>query len=78
MPFYDYHCENCGNDLEVLQKISDPVLTDCPKCHQPALKKRIATSEFRLKGDGWYETDFKKEGRRHLHQGDKPASSSSD
>ena len=59
MPIYEYTCESCGHNLEAIQKMSDPVLTDCPECGKPALKKLISAAGFRLKGSGWYETDFK-------------------
>jgi len=76
MPFYEYRCEVCGADHEALQKISDPPLTDCPACGKPALKKRVSAAGFRLKGGGWYETDFKKQGqKRNLHDtGEKQSS----
>tara|TARA_B110000305_G_C19311218_1_gene574067 strand:+ start:649 stop:951 length:303 start_codon:yes stop_codon:yes gene_type:complete len=59
MPIYEYHCASCGADLEKIQKFSDPVLTDCPSCGKASLKKLVSASSFRLKGSGWYETDFK-------------------
>lgn len=59
MPIYEYECQACGHDFEALQKISDAVLTDCPACHEPQLKKKVTAAAFRLKGGGWYETDFK-------------------
>lgn len=59
MPIYEYRCETCDHELEALQKIADAPLTDCPACGQPALKKKISAVGFRLKGRGWYETDFK-------------------
>ena len=59
MPFYEYQCTACSHRLEVLQKISDAPLTDCPQCGQAHLKKLISRVGFRLKGGGWYETDFK-------------------
>ena len=59
MPFYEYTCAQCGHELEALQKMSDAPLTDCPACQQPALQKRISAAGFKLKGSGWYETDFK-------------------
>ena len=59
MPIYEYTCDSCGHQLEVLQKLSDPLLTDCPECGRPALRKQISAAGFRLKGSGWYETDFK-------------------
>ncbi len=66
MPIYEYRCAACGAELERLQKISDPLLTDCPACGKPALSRLISASSFRLKGSGWYETDFKSSGKRHL------------
>ena len=59
MPIYEYRCEACGHELEILQKISDEPLTVCPECGKPALKKLISAGGFILKGTGWYETDFK-------------------
>jgi putative FmdB family regulatory protein len=73
MPIYAYRCEACDHELEALQKISDAPLTECPACGKPALKKQITAAAFRLKGAGWYETDFKKDGKKNLHDGgDKP------
>ncbi len=59
MPIYEYACESCGHELEVLQKMSDAPLSDCPECSKPALKKLVSAAGFQLKGSGWYETDFK-------------------
>ena len=59
MPIYEYRCEACGAELEKLQKISDPPLQDCLECGKTALVKLVSASSFRLKGSGWYETDFK-------------------
>lgn len=59
MPIYAYRCESCGFKKDVLQKMSDPVLTECPSCHQPTFKKLVTAAGFQLKGGGWYETDFK-------------------
>ena len=67
MPFYEYRCEKCGHQTEALQKISDAPLVDCPECGQPALKKLISAAGFRLKGGGWYETDFKGGKKKNLH-----------
>ncbi len=67
MPFYEYRCEHCGHAMEALQKLSDAPLVNCPACGQPALKKLISAAGFRLKGGGWYETDFKKGGKKNLH-----------
>lgn len=59
MPIYEYQCESCGETLEKIQKFSDAPLTDCPACGKSTLKKLVSASSFRLKGSGWYETDFK-------------------
>lgn len=59
MPIYEYRCEACGAELEKLQKISDPVLRDCPECGRETLVKLVSATSFRLKGSGWYESDFK-------------------
>jgi putative FmdB family regulatory protein len=59
MPIYEYQCQNCGKQHEVLQKFSDPELTDCPVCQTPNLKKLISAAGFQLKGNGWYVTDFR-------------------
>jgi len=63
MPIYEYRCNSCGHELEVLQKISDPVLKDCPDCHAEALVKQVSAAGFQLKGSGWYATDFKGGGK---------------
>ena len=75
MPIYEYQCEACGHYLETLQKISDPPLTDCHKCGKPAMKKLVSAAAFRLKGGGWYETDFKTGNRKNVAQADKKAKS---
>jgi putative FmdB family regulatory protein len=68
MPFYEYECPHCGYDEEVLQKINDKPLTKCPTCGKKGLRKLMSAPVFRLKGSGWYETDFKgdKENKRNL------------
>lgn len=68
MPFYEYQCDACGHHLEALQKISEAPLRKCPDCGKSKLRRLISTPVFRLKGSGWYETDFKsdKEGKRNL------------
>jgi putative FmdB family regulatory protein len=73
MPFYEYECANCKFYMEVMQKISDTPLTKCPSCGQKQLKKLVSAPVFRLKGGGWYETDFKSDGeaKRNLAAGDK-------
>ena len=75
MPFYEYQCGSCGHHLEVLQKISDAPLKKCPDCGKSTLKRLISAPVFRLKGGGWYETDFKsdKENKRNLAGAEEPA-----
>jgi putative FmdB family regulatory protein len=72
MPFYEYQCRSCGHQLEVLQKISDKPLRKCPACAKSALVKLVSAPVFRLKGSGWYETDFKsdQDKKRNLAAGD--------
>lgn len=70
MPIYEYACTNCSYTLDALQKVADEPLVDCPECGKPALKRLLSAPSFRLKGQGWYETDFKKDKQRNLH-GDK-------
>ena len=68
MPIYEYQCQKCGHELEVIQKLSDAALTVCSECGEPALKKKISAAAFRLKGGGWYETDFKSgDKKKNLH-----------
>jgi putative FmdB family regulatory protein len=76
MPFYEYECPHCGYDEEVLQKINEKPLTKCPSCGKKGLKKLMSAPVFRLKGSGWYETDFKgdKENKRNLAGADKDES----
>lgn len=59
MPIYEYQCAACGHSLDAMQKMSDSPLVECPACGQPQLQKLISAAGFRLKGSGWYETDFK-------------------
>ena len=66
MPFYEYTCASCGNASEFLQSFSDPPERVCPQCGEESLVKQISAAGFRLKGKGWYETDFKSEGKRNL------------
>ena len=61
MPIYEFQCQACGTEIEVLQKISDPHITDCEACGKAEMKKKVTAAAFRLSGAGWYETDFKKE-----------------
>lgn len=69
MPIYEYQCEACTHHLEKLQKMSEDKLVDCPQCGKPALKRLVSAAAFRLKGSGWYETDFKKDNKRNLAEG---------
>ena len=66
MPIYEYQCQSCNGEIERLQKLSDEPLLDCPLCGEPSLKRKISAAGFRLKGGGWYETDFKKSGKKNL------------
>ncbi|MDZ7687044.1 MAG: zinc ribbon domain-containing protein [Gammaproteobacteria bacterium] len=66
MPIYEYQCRACGHRLEKLQKLSDERLTDCPACSKPDLQKLVSAAGFRLKGGGWYETDFKGGSRKNV------------
>jgi putative FmdB family regulatory protein len=59
MPIYAYRCDDCGFAKDVLQKISDPVLTVCPTCGKSSFKKQVTAAGFQLKGTGWYVTDFR-------------------
>ena len=77
MPIYEYQCEACSEKLEALQKISDAPLVDCPTCGEPALKKLVSAAAFRLKGGGWYETDFKSGKKKNVAGSDSSSSSSS-
>jgi putative FmdB family regulatory protein len=66
MPIYEYRCDACGHRLDALQKVSDAPLTDCPECGRSELKRQLSAPSFRLKGGGWYETDFKDKNRRNV------------
>ena len=73
MPIYAYKCESCGYSKDVLQKMSDPLLVDCPACGAAAFKKQLTSAGFQLKGSGWYVTDFRdgKGGADKPKEGDK-------
>ena len=75
MPIYEYRCESCEHKLEKLQRMSDGDLVDCPECEKPALKRLVSAAAFRLKGSGWYETDFKKDNKRNLAESSSTSSS---
>jgi len=68
MPFYEYQCKSCGHELEAMEKVSDPPLKKCPDCGKSQLQRLMSAPVFRLKGGGWYETDFKgdKDSQRNL------------
>jgi putative FmdB family regulatory protein len=75
MPFYEYQCNNCGHTLEAMQKVSDPPLKKCPHCGKPQLQKLMSAPVFRLKGGGWYETDFKSDQDSKRNLADRPEDS---
>ncbi|MEC4749545.1 FmdB family zinc ribbon protein [Methylomicrobium sp. Wu6] len=66
MPIYEYQCQSCGHEHEALQKLSDQPLVQCPACSKPDLIKKISAAGFRLKGGGWYETDFKSGAKKNV------------
>ena len=70
MPIYEYRCERCNHEMEAVQKISDEPLVNCPACDNDTLKKIISAAGFRLKGGGWYETDFKSGKKKNVAGGD--------
>jgi len=72
MPIYEFVCEDCGNEVEVLQKISDEPLKICPSCGKFSMKKKVSAAAFRLSGSGWYETDFKSGNKKNLKNNDEP------
>jgi putative FmdB family regulatory protein len=79
MPLYEYRCDTCEHQFEALQKMSDEPLLHCPACDDAALRKLVSAAGFRLKGDGWYETDFKKTGnKRNLAESETKSSSKPD
>ncbi len=66
MPIYEYQCEGCEHEFESMQRMSEPPLTQCPSCGKDRLKKKISAVAFRLKGGGWYETDFKSGDKKNV------------
>jgi putative FmdB family regulatory protein len=79
VPIYEYACKECDHSLDALQKMSDDPLLECPECGEPALKRLLSAPRFRLKGEGWYETDFKKDNQKNVHKSDsEPAKSDGD
>ncbi|CAN5890436.1 zinc ribbon domain-containing protein [soil metagenome] len=69
MPFYEYECADCGQRVEVLQRISDEPLSQCPTCNAQSLRRLVSAAGFRLKGSGWYATDFKNKGTQAGEKG---------
>lgn len=80
MPIYAYRCDACGFEKDVLQKISDAPLTQCPSCGKDAFRKQVTAAGFQLKGSGWYVTDFRggNSGKSAAATGSKPAGESSE
>lgn len=68
MPIYEYQCQSCGDEHEAIQKMSADPLVVCPACNEPELKKKISAAGFRLKGSGWYETDFKGGSKKNISE----------
>ncbi|GIS70211.1 MAG: hypothetical protein CM1200mP9_10320 [Gammaproteobacteria bacterium] len=66
MPIYEYECVSCEHQFETIQRISEDPLLDCPECGKPDLKKLVSVAAFRLKGAGWYETDFKSGEKKNI------------
>ncbi|MCD8494415.1 MAG: zinc ribbon domain-containing protein [Burkholderiaceae bacterium] len=72
MPIYAYRCSNCGHEQDVLQKMSDAPLTQCPACGQSTYAKQVTAAGFQLKGSGWYVTDFRNNGSKSGAGANKP------
>jgi putative FmdB family regulatory protein len=75
MPFYEYQCKSCGHELEAMQKVSDPPMRKCPHCGKSQLQRLMSAPVFRLKGGGWYETDFKGDKDNQRNLADRPEES---
>ncbi len=81
MPIYEYSCKACEHEFETLQRVRDAPLVDCPQCGAAELRKKVSVAAFRLKGGGWYETDFKSGDKKNLageRSADKGSSGGSD
>jgi putative FmdB family regulatory protein len=78
MPFYEYQCKSCGHELEAMQKVSDAPLKKCPHCGKTQLQRLMSAPVFRLKGGGWYETDFKGDKDKQRNLADRPEESAKD
>ena len=66
MPIYEYKCLKCEHQFEIIQRLSDNPLESCPECGQTSIKKLVSAPSFRLKGGGWYETDFKTGSKKNI------------
>jgi putative FmdB family regulatory protein len=77
MPIYDYKCDACGHEVELMHKISETPSALCPGCGEESLKKQLSAAGFRLKGSGWYETDFKSGAKKNIADGSSGNSSGS-
>jgi putative FmdB family regulatory protein len=78
MPFYEYQCKSCGHELEAMQKVSDAPLKKCPHCGKTQLQRLMSAPVFRLKGAGWYETDFKGDKDKQRNLADRPEETAKD
>ena len=78
MPIYEYRCSACGHQHDALQRLADAPLVDCPECAAPELKRQVSAPSFRLKGGGWYETDFKNDKRRNIAESESKSADPSD
>jgi putative FmdB family regulatory protein len=78
MPFYEYQCKSCGHELEAMQKVSDAPLKKCPHCGKTQLQRLMSAPVFRLKGAGWYETDFKGDKDKQRNLADRPEEAAKD
>lgn len=77
MPIYEFCCDDCGHEFESLQRLSDPLPDACPACGKPNVQKKISAAGFRLKGGGWYETDFKSGAKKNVSGSESGSSSES-
>lgn len=73
MPIYEYQCRSCQHTFETIQGISEPALTQCPVCAEHELRKLVSKAAFRLKGSGWYETDFKSKDKKNVAKSEEPS-----
>jgi len=76
MPMYEYECGACGGRFEVIQKFSDPLVTECSLCHKTGVRKVLSQASFVLKGGGWYATDYPSADRKSSADAEKPAAAS--